>query len=39
MLTGKDTAIFEIFPRKLDLPVKHVGKTAFFVQIGHNGQN
>jgi hypothetical protein len=36
-LTGKGTAIYDEFPRKFDLTVEHVGKTARFVQIGRNG--
>lgn len=38
-LTGKYTAIYDGFPRKIDLTVKHVGKTTVIVQIGYNRQN
>jgi uncharacterized heparinase superfamily protein len=34
VLTGKHTAIYEKFLRKLDLTVKYVAKTAYFVPIG-----
>jgi hypothetical protein len=33
VLTGKHTAIYENFLRKLDLTVKYVAKTASFLHI------